>query len=251
MDGKSEVWTCSLTRFAWHSLLFRSWIACIGLSLLLIVSFFEDCYRMGARQKIPGWPESEVWPLWVRLNKCGEPVRRSIPAMLQAGGQQKLSELWDTPRLRNWTHSGKRCKRKSWLCLRKACHRSRSSGYWYTSTAGKRLTSMTGGRWPTALFLKSAPRVNIWPLSGKSDFNYPSYLTMGYMPLSRDVSDDVYFSVLSKALTSTTRSLSRASPIRKSRPTATRVPTMGSSSAPATARRTGDGSRGTCFRSRP
>ena len=45
MDGKSEVWTCSLTRFAWHSLLFRSWIACIGLSLLLIVSFFEDCYR--------------------------------------------------------------------------------------------------------------------------------------------------------------------------------------------------------------
>ena len=170
MDGKSEVWTCSLTRFAWHSLLFRSWIACIGLSLLLIVSFFEDCYRMGARQKIPGWPESEVWPLWVRLNKCGEPVRRSIPAMLQAGGQQKLSELWDTPRLRNWTHSGKRCKRKSWLCLRKACHRSRSSGYWYTSTAGKRLTSMTGGRWPTALFLKSAPRVNVSPLSGKSDF---------------------------------------------------------------------------------
>lgn len=46
MDGKSEVWTCSLTRFAWHSLLFRSWIACIGLSLLLIVSFFEDCYKL-------------------------------------------------------------------------------------------------------------------------------------------------------------------------------------------------------------
>ena len=45
MDGKSEVWTCSLTRFAWHSILFRSWIACIGLSLLLIVSFFEDCYK--------------------------------------------------------------------------------------------------------------------------------------------------------------------------------------------------------------
>ena len=41
--------------------------------------------------------ESEVWPLWVRLNERGEPVRRSIPAMLQAGGQQKLSGLWDAP----------------------------------------------------------------------------------------------------------------------------------------------------------
>ena len=33
-----------LTRFVWHSILFRSWIACIGLPLPLIVSFFEDCY---------------------------------------------------------------------------------------------------------------------------------------------------------------------------------------------------------------
>ena len=39
----------------------------------------------------------EVWPLWVRLNERGEPVRRSIPAMLQAGGQHKLSGLWDAP----------------------------------------------------------------------------------------------------------------------------------------------------------
>ena len=39
--------------------------------------------------------ESEVWPLWVRLNERGKPVRRSIPAMLQAGEQQKLSGLWD------------------------------------------------------------------------------------------------------------------------------------------------------------
>ena len=45
MDGKSEVWTCSLTRFVWHLLLFRSWIACIGFPLPLIVSFFEDCYK--------------------------------------------------------------------------------------------------------------------------------------------------------------------------------------------------------------
>ena len=41
--------------------------------------------------------ESEMWPLWVRLNERGEPVRRSIPAMLQAGGQQELSGLWDAP----------------------------------------------------------------------------------------------------------------------------------------------------------
>ena len=41
-----SVWTCSLTRFVWHSILFRSWIACIGLPLLLIVSFFEGCYNL-------------------------------------------------------------------------------------------------------------------------------------------------------------------------------------------------------------
>ena len=45
MDGRSEVWTCSLTRFVWHLILFHSWIACIGLPLPLIVSFFEDCYK--------------------------------------------------------------------------------------------------------------------------------------------------------------------------------------------------------------
>ena len=48
MDGRSEVWTCSLTRFVWHLILFHSWIACIGLPLPLIVSFFEDCYRQNS-----------------------------------------------------------------------------------------------------------------------------------------------------------------------------------------------------------
>ena len=45
-----------MTRCAWHSILFRSWIACIGLSLLLIVSFFEDCYKYN-------FTEQDAWQL--------------------------------------------------------------------------------------------------------------------------------------------------------------------------------------------
>ena len=52
--------------------------------------------RAQGKKYLAGW-ESEVWPLWVRPNERGEPVRRSIPAMLQAGGQQELSWLWDAP----------------------------------------------------------------------------------------------------------------------------------------------------------
>ena len=44
MDGRFEVWICSLTRFVWHSLLLRSWIACFGLLFPLIVSFLDDGY---------------------------------------------------------------------------------------------------------------------------------------------------------------------------------------------------------------
>ena len=63
MDGRSEVWTCSLTRFVWHLILFHSWIACIGLPLPLIVSFFEDCYNFTA-SKTTARPGDSITFTW-------------------------------------------------------------------------------------------------------------------------------------------------------------------------------------------
>ncbi|MCI9550143.1 MAG: matrixin family metalloprotease, partial [Oscillospiraceae bacterium] len=45
------------TRFVWHSILFRSWIAGIGLPLPLIVSFFEDCYNIKTKSHLFGKAE--------------------------------------------------------------------------------------------------------------------------------------------------------------------------------------------------
>ena len=93
----------------------------------------------GKREKV----NPKLTALKVELTHVEDEIEKLLNTLTPASA---VLNSTPTPRLRNRTHSGKRCQSKLRPCLRKVCRQSRLSGYRCISTAGKKLTLMTNGR---------------------------------------------------------------------------------------------------------